>query len=155
MKKKISKQDICLMVNETIKRLNEVKGGKYDITFRVEKMFQNFSMGFTRQRQVIVIVNGEEMSVDKVNFIIQMHYINDATYYQPHILIAPDYQHKGLGYAIYAAFIRTYGNLYSQHWMRANNEEMPRIWEKLKSEPDIMVGEDENCYVAIRKDLVE
>lgn len=98
-----------------------------------------------RQVRLPVIVDGKEMSVDEVNFIIEPHYVAGETLYQPHIFIVDRLQHQGLGYAIYKAFIYEFGNIYSSHWCRTNDKEIPAIFNKLEREEDIAV-ERNNKY---------
>ena len=95
-----------------------------------------------------VIVDGEEMSVDDVNFIIEPHVVRGETLYQPHIHICDRLQHQGLGYKIYKAFIHEFGNLYSSHWCRTNNREIPAIYDKLAKEDDITVERTSEYYFA-------
>ena len=93
-----------------------------------------------------VIVDGKEMSVDDVNFIIEPHEVNGETLYQPHINIIDRLQHQGLGYRIYLAFIHEFGNLYSSHWCRTNDKEIPVIYDKLSREPGIKVIKTKDYY---------
>ena len=95
-----------------------------------------------------VIVDGQEMSVDDINFIIEPHEVNGETLYQPHINIIDRLQHHGLGYRIYLAFLHEFGNLYSSHWCRTNNKEIPAIYDKLSREPDIRVVKTKDYYYA-------
>jgi len=97
------------------------------------------------QVRLPVIVNGEEKSVDDINFIIEPHYVSGETLYQPHIFIDRKLQHQGLGYSIYKAFIHEFGNIYSSHWCRTNDKELPAIFTKLSREEDIAV-ERNNKY---------
>lgn len=98
-----------------------------------------------------VIVDGEEMSTDDVNFIIEPHTVHGEVLYQPHIHIIPRLQHQGLGFKIYKAFIHEFGNIYSSHWCRTNNLEIPAIYDKLAREPDITVEKNNKYYFAYLK----
>ena len=116
-----------------------------DITFGEEIQINNY------QVRLPVIVNGKEMSVDEVNFIIEPHQVSGETLYQPHIFIADKLQHQGLGFGIYKAFIHEFGNIYSSHWCRTNNVEIPAIFNKLEREPDIAVEKNNKYYFAYVK----
>jgi hypothetical protein len=103
------------------------------------------------QVRIPIIVNGKEMSVDEVNFIIEPHYVHNEVLYQPHIFIDEKLRHQGLGFQIYKAFIHEFGNMYSSHWCRTNNVEIPAIYNKLAKEPDITVERNNKYYFAYLK----
>ena len=126
-----------------MKKINESIEG--DITFGEEIQINDY------QVRLPVIVNGKEMSVDDVNFIIEPHYVAGETLYQPHIFIDERLQHQGLGYGIYKAFIHEFGNIYSSHWCRTNNKEIPAIFNKLALEDDIVVEKNNKYYFAYLK----
>ena len=65
--------------------------------------------------------------------------VNDQLY-QIHIEISEVIRGLGLGYKIYVALIKDLGHLYSGKGRRHNNDEIPKIWSKLNSEPDF------ECY---------
>ena len=98
-----------------------------------------------------VIIDGKEMSVDDINFIIEPHNVGGETLYQPHINICDRLQHQGIGYGIYKAFLYEFGNLYSSHWCRTNNKEIPAIYEKLAKEKDFVVEKNNKYYFAYLK----
>lgn len=123
-----------------MRKINENIDG--DITFGEEIQIND------RQVRLPVIINGKEMSVDEVNFIIEPHYVSGDTLYQPHIFISKHLQHQGLGFNIYKAFIHEFGNIYSSHWCRTNNVEIPAIFQKLSKEPDITVEKNNKYYFA-------
>jgi hypothetical protein len=56
---------------------------------------------------------------------------------QPHIALHKDLKGLGLGYKLYKRFIDDFGHLYSSSSRRQNNKEIPKIWAKLKTEPDV------------------
>ena len=56
---------------------------------------------------------------------------------QPHISLHDELKGLGLGYKLYKRFIELYGHLYSSPSRRQNSVEIPKIWAKLKNEPDI------------------
>ena len=56
---------------------------------------------------------------------------------QPHIALHKELQGLGLGYKLYKRFIELFGHLYSSSSRRQNNKEIPKIWAKLKTEPDV------------------
>lgn len=126
-----------------MRKINESIEG--DITFGEEVQINDY------QVRLPVIVNGKEMSVDDVNFIIEPHYVAGETLYQPHIFIDERLQHQGLGYGIYKAFIHEFGNIYSSHWCRTNNVEIPAIFNKLSREDDITVEKNNKYYFAYLK----
>ena len=57
----------------------------------------------------------------------------------------------GLGFRIYKAFIHEFGNIYSSHWCRTNNKEIPAIFNKLALEDDIVVEKNNKYYFAYLK----
>lgn len=126
-----------------MRKINESIEG--DITFGEEVQINDY------QVRLPVIVNGKEMSVDDVDFIIEPHYVAGETLYQPHIFIDERLQHQGLGYGIYKAFIHEFGNIYSSHWCRTNNKEIPAIFNKLALEDDIVVEKNNKYYFAYLK----
>ena len=126
-----------------MRKINESIEG--NITFGEEIQINDY------QVRLPVIVNGKEMSVDDVNFIIEPHYVAGETLYQPHIFIDERLQHQGLGYGIYKAFIHEFGNIYSSHWCRTNDVEIPAIFNKLALEDDIVVEKNNKYYFAYLK----
>jgi hypothetical protein len=68
--------------------------------------------------------------------------IGDALY-QIHINLAKDLQGLGLGYKIYKALIYEFGHVYSGRGRQQNTEEVPKIWQKLSSEPDFTCNSTE------------
>ena len=123
-----------------MRKINERIEG--EVTFGDEIQINNY------QVRLPVIVNGKEMSLDEVNFIIEPHDVSGETLYQPHIFIEDKLQHQGLGFKIYKAFIHEFGNIYSSHWCRKNNIEIPTIFSKLALEDDITVERNNNYYFA-------
>ena len=115
------------------------------ITFGEEVQINN------RQVRLPVIIDGKEMSVDDINFIIEPHFVSGETLYQPHIFIDEHLQHQGLGFEIYKAFLHEFGNIYSSHWCRTNNVEIPAIFNKLAKEEDITVEKNNKYYFAYLK----
>jgi hypothetical protein len=57
--------------------------------------------------------------------------------YQPHLFIADSLRGLGLGYKLHIALIHAFGHLYSANARRLNDVEIPKIWSKLKNEPNI------------------
>jgi hypothetical protein len=117
----------------------------WDITFGEEIQINDF------QFRLPVIVNGREMSVEDINFIIEPHTVSGETLYQPHIFIEEKLQHQGIGYGIYNKFIHEFGNIYSSHWCRTNNAEIISIFNRLSKEPDITVEKNSKYYLAYLK----
>ena len=117
----------------------------WNIDFGEEIQINNY------QFRLPVIVNGKEMSVDDINFIIEPHNVGGETLYQPHIFIDDKLQHQGIGYAIFKAFIYEFGNIYSSHWCRTNNAEIISIFNKLSREEDITVERNNKYYFAYLK----
>lgn len=60
--------------------------------------------------------------------------------FQIHIAIAESIRSLGLGYKIYKAVTMTYGHVYSGHGRRQNQNEVEKIWGRLKQDPDL------ECY---------
>jgi len=60
------------------------------------------------------------------------------------IKLADNQKGLGLGYKIYKSIIMNAGNLHSGKKMRMNTTEIPKIWNKLAKDPDIICDEDEN-----------
>lgn len=98
-----------------------------------------------------VIINGVEMSTDEINFTITPEYLDNKICYRPDILIRPDLRGKGLGFKIYNAFIHEFGNIISPDGFRTNNVEIPKIYDKLSREPDIVVEKKPGGYYAYLK----
>lgn len=113
-----------------------------NITFGEEIQINNY------QFLLPVIIDGEEMSTDDINFIIEPHNVGGETLYQPHIHICERLRHQGIGYGIYKAFLYEFGNIYSSHWCRTNNREIPAIYDKLAKEDDITVERTSKYYFA-------
>ena len=124
----------------SMRRLFEAIGE--EVTFGEEIQINDY------QVLLPVIIDGKEMSVDDINFIIEPHNVRGETLYQPHIHIAERLRHQGLGFKIYKAFIHEFGNIYSSHWCRTNNREIPAIYDKLAREPDITVERNNKYYFA-------
>lgn len=99
-----------------------------------------------------VIINGVEMSTNDIKFTITPEYLDDKICYRPDILIREDLRHKGLGFKIYKAFIHEFGNIISPDAFRTNNLEIPKIYDKLSREPDIVVERKPGGYYAYLKD---
>lgn len=126
-----------------MRRINEAYEG--DVTFGEEIQINDY------QVLLPVIVDGKEMSTDDINFIIEPHNVGGEVLYQPHIHICDRLQHQGLGFRIYKAFIHEFGNIYSSHWCRTNNKEIPAIFNKLSKEDDIAVEKNNKYYFAYLK----
>jgi len=67
--------------------------------------------------------------------IVDIQIVNNVLY-QIHISLSTSIKNIGLGYKIYEAMIYDLGHLYSGKGRMLNKEEVPRIWEKLKSNPN-------------------
>lgn len=98
-----------------------------------------------------VIVNGVEMPIEDINFTITPEYLDNKICYRPDILIRKELRGKGLGYKIYKAFLHEFGNLISPDAYRTNNVEIPKIYDKLSREPDIVVERKPGGYYAYLK----
>ena len=98
-----------------------------------------------------VIINGKEMSIDDIKFTITPEYLDNKICYRPDILIREELRHQGLGYKIYKAFIHEFGNIISPDAYRTNKVEIPRIYDKLSREPDIIVERKPGGYYAYLK----
>lgn len=68
--------------------------------------------------------------------IIDIHIIQGILY-QPHVSLSDSIQSLGLGYKIYEALINDLGHTYSGSGRRLNNVEIPKIFSKLKDNPNI------------------
>lgn len=90
----------------------------------------------------VVSINGEELPLYVVDLKCEKIVKNGETLYVPHIEIMPRYRNIGLGFKIYKTFIECVGNIYRSEINTYNHFEMPRIYDKLNSEPHINV-EDE------------
>ena len=101
-----------------------------------------------------VIVDDEEMSIDDVNFIIEPHNVRGKSLYQPHIKIVPKYQHQGLRYKIFKAFLFEFGNIYCSHWCVVNKPVIFKILDKLGREPGVTRFErtKDYYYISIEND---
>ena len=72
--------------------------------------------------------------------------------YVPHIDIMPRYQHMGLGYKIFKAFVECVGSICRSEKHTRNHDEMASIYNRLNSEPNIVVDDyyDENGEIEYR-----
>lgn len=93
-----------------------------------------------------VIVDGVEMSVDEVNFIVEPHNVGGKSFYQPHIKIVPKYQHQGLGYGIFKSFLFEFGNIYCYKWCTVNPVAIGAIFDKLKLEHGVTHYEENKKF---------
>lgn len=75
----------------------------------------------------------------------------DSLYLILNILLDFNLQRKGLGYKIHLKFINEFGNAFIRYDKVVNDEEMPRIWEKLKREPNFEVYESEIGKLCVLK----
>ncbi len=75
----------------------------------------------------------------------------DSLYLILNILLDFKLQRKGLGYKIHLKFINEFGNAFIRYDKVVNDEEMPRIWEKLKKEPNFEVYESEIGKLCVLK----
>jgi len=73
--------------------------------------------------------------------------------YQPHIAISDKLRGLGLGYKLYKRFIDIYGHLYSSPSRRQNDKEIPKIWSKLKTEPNIECFSNDLGDLCMSKDV--
>lgn len=67
----------------------------------------------------------------------QVEVINDDLYHI-HININPKLQKQGLGYKIYRRFINEFGIIYSTRKRRLNHEHIPKIYNKLMADGDVI-----------------
>ena len=126
-----------------MRKLSDLDFRNAEITFGEET-----PMYGDRQARLPVIVNGVEMDVADVNFIVEPHIVHGKTLYQTHIFIDDELQHKGLGYNIYKSFVHEFGNIYSSHWCRKIYNEIISIFKKLAQEDDITVQRTSDYYLA-------
>ena len=98
-----------------------------------------------------VIVDGKEIPTEDIQFTITPEYLDNKICYRPDILIKPELRHQGLGYRIYNAFIHEFGNIVSPDRYRTNEVEIPKIYDKLSREPDIIVKRMSGGYYAYLK----
>jgi len=75
----------------------------------------------------------------------------DALYLLLNLLLDFNLQRKGLGYKIHLKFINDFGNAFIRYDKVVNDEELPRIWEKLKREPNFEVYESEIGKLCVLK----
>ena len=75
----------------------------------------------------------------------------DSLYLILNILLDFKLQRKGLGYKIHLKFINEFGNAFIRYDKVVNDEEIPRIWEKLKKEPNFEVYESEIGKLCVLK----
>jgi len=72
--------------------------------------------------------------------------------FQIHISLDKNLQNYGLGYKIYKALITQFGHLYSGKGRRHNKSQVPKIWNKLNSEPGISCYSNKNMDICILDD---
>jgi len=76
-------------------------------------------------------------SIDVSNGIALTIELVGGDFYQIHLSIAERLRGLGLGYKIYKAVIYNFGHVYSGKGRMHNQNEIPRIWNKLANESDI------------------
>jgi len=72
--------------------------------------------------------------------VLDIKLVNDL-YLVINLLMDFSLQGKGLGYKIYEKFINDFGHAFSSFDKRANQEQIPAIWNKLKHNPNFEVYE--------------
>jgi len=79
---------------------------------------------------------------------LDLQVVNDALY-QIHISLAPELRGLGLGFKTYKALIMDYGHLYSGIGRRQNVTEVPKIWARLESDPQISCSSNNTANICI------
>lgn len=106
-----------------------------------------------------IIVDGIEYSTDEVSFYVEPRTAMDhgvkKTIYRPDIKIKEELQHQGIGYKIYKEFLFKYGNMISVNALRENDNEIPRIYNKLSMEDGVNYIEDEKCIFVCTDDWID
>lgn len=93
------------------------------------------------QYQIYPVINNIEVPVNLINFQAEERLVQGEYLYQLHLTLDKSLQHIGLGFKLYYAFILTYGIGYSSFRRRANNVEIPKIWDKLSKMNNIRVSD--------------
>lgn len=70
---------------------------------------------------------------------------------QIHIFLNPEIQGLGLGEKIYKRVIEEFGYIYSGKGRQQNQTQIPKIWNKLKNDPNIEVFENALGMLAVLK----
>ncbi len=103
--------------------------------------------------QITPIVDGIKVPSNLINLKAESISSRDKMYYQLHININPDLRNKGIGYKLYKSFINIFGNAISlfnnrtasfyrdNNSMNSSDIAIPKIWDKLKTEPNIKVSD--------------
>lgn len=125
-----------------------------DIDFEEEQLNLNIPLPKNKYFwQVTPIINKVKIPTNLVNLKAESIMLKDKLFYQLHINVNPNIRNKGIGYKLYKAFINTFGNAISliinrsRSFYKDNNannnadEAIPKIWNKLKNEPNIKITE--------------
>ena len=90
------------------------------------------------QFQIHVYINGIEFPEELINLKLEPRTVYTKSgveeLNQIHIFLDESIKHIGLGFKLYCKSIITYGNVYSGKGRVMNNNEIPKIWNKLKNE---------------------
>ena len=70
-------------------------------------------------------------------------------FYQIHLSIAEGLRGLGLGYKIHQAVIHNFGHIYSGKGRIHNQNEIPRIWDKLANESDISCKKSDIATICV------
>jgi hypothetical protein len=106
--------------------------GHEDLDFQEEQMNDV-------QFRMTVLINGIPIPVEVINFKAEPRFVVREDLNQLHLFIREDLRHLGMGYKIHRRFVELYGNAYCGFGRMLNQEEVPRIFKKLGTEPNIHV----------------
>lgn len=98
--------------------------------------------------QIIINMPWDSPINDSVGLNVNLQVLGGSLY-QIHIFLSQDIRGLGLGYKIFKTIINEFGHLYSSPDNRINDNEIPRIWEKLDDEPNIESYSNDGVNIAI------
>ena len=106
-----------------------------------------------------VRVNGIEYGTNEINLtvfpITKMDHGVEKTLYRLDILLPENLRHQGIGYQIYKEFLMEYGNIISINTYRKNNDEIPKIYDKLSKEDGVNIIYDDRCIFVCTDEWVD
>jgi hypothetical protein len=143
--------------NITIEMLKEVKAE--DIRFEVGEVEDFIGVKIGKnipQYQLYPVINNIELPINLVNFKAEERIVNEESIYQIHLFINEKIQHIGLGFKLCYAFILNYGVAYTGFGREMNHNEVPKIWNKLASLPNIITSKvygKNNQLIGIKAEL--
>lgn len=135
-----------------MKKLSEIthQKNKWEITFGTPEDIE-FGMDTfddTEYQILPIIVNGVEYTKDDIYFEQDIKNYDGVELNRVDIRLAPELQHKGLGFAIYKKYIQEMGNIIDIKAYRHNEIVIPKLFAKLATTSGITVVKQGDNYFA-------